>query len=223
MKNVTLLKTACVSALLIAVGATANAQNIDSTFVNLDFDESTQVYFPGGFDDPAYDIPGWQSLVTSDTGIEADAAWWGNYENYTAFMASGNSGFNLSTYVIQPGDEFDLSFYAKSWSLAANGWGADADCTLTVSLFYGNDPANVFGSFTTPVMPNSNNSADYSLYQTQIAASGASEGQTLGVFAESSGFFANFDEISINVVPEPSTFALAGFGLLGLLMVRRRS
>ena len=216
------MKKPCMLAAILVVVSGAHAGIIDSQFANLDFDESTQSYFPGGFDAAAYDVPGWQSIVATDTGIEADAAWWGNYEGYTAFMASGNSGFNVSTYVIQSGDQFDLSFYAKSWSLAAKGWGADADCTLTMSLFYGGDTANIIGSFTTPVMTNSNDSANYVLYQATIVASPASVGQTLGVLAESAGFFANFDEISIKVIPEPGTIGMVCIFVAGMMFARRR-
>ncbi len=202
--------------------ATAQAAIIDSQFVNLDFDVSAQNQFPDGFDSATYDIPGWQDATAiTDAGIE-NTPWWGNYDNYSAFLADGNGAMNISTYVIQSGDEFDLSFYAKSWSLAANGWGADGPADLTVSLFWGSDPANVIGSINTGVMINSNDPADYSLYQNVIAATPASVGQTLGVVATSAGFFSNFDEVSINVIPEPATIGLIGVFGAGLLFFRRK-
>lgn len=207
--------------LVSACAVVSQAVIIDSQFTNLDFDESTQSVFPGGFDDAAYDVPGWQNQAVTDSGIE-DTPWWGNYDTYSAFLADGDSGYNLSTYTIQSGDQFDLSFYAKAWSLAAQGWGADGDATLTVSLFYGGDTANVIGTYSTGVMVNSNDPVDYALHQTTIPSTVASEGQTLGVLVASSGYFSNFDEVSINVVPEPATFGLIGAFGAGMLFIRRR-
>lgn len=220
------MKKICLLAAMMVAASGVQATIIDSSFVNLDFDASTSENFPDGFDSgTGYDVPGWQNAgAIVDSGLENDA-WWGTFDNYSAFLGNGSGGdsaMNISTYVIQSGDQFDLSFYAKAWSLAAQGWGVDGPGELTMTLFYGSDPANVIGSVNTGVMVNSNDPADYSLYQGTIPATVASEGQTLGVLATGAGYFVNFDEVSIDVIPEPATIGLIGAFGAGLLFVRRR-
>ena len=220
MKNPRILKAAFVSALLVGVGSTTNAQIIDSSFVNLDFDASTQNSGPAfrGFDGlngSAYDVPGWQDYTAiSDGGTEFEGqGWWNPYQEYAAFILTGEGIYNLSSYVIQADDEFAVSLFAKRWNV-------NDSPEAVITLFSGTDPsANVIGSFNTGPLTDT-----WTSYGAQIAATPGSIGQTLGIRVEGAGtWFSNVDEFSINVVPEPSTFALAGFGLLGMFMARRRS
>ncbi len=181
--------TLLAGALLAA--STTQATDISSTFSNLDFDDSTQAYFPGGFDHIDYDIPGWQDYGTpTDTGIEYEGAWWSPYQEYSCFMASGNGGYNLSSYVIQAGDVFTVSTFAKRWNTSHTP-------SMTITLFYGTDPsANVIGSFTTPTL-----TSDWTPYSERIAATAGAVGQTLGVRVESVDNFVNFDELSVLIDP----------------------
>ncbi len=192
--------------------------NIDNQFTNLDFDASTQEQFPDGFDSATYDIPGWQDYGTiTDSGIE-NVGWWNPYDQYAAFLKGGEGAYNLSSYVIQSGDVFDVSLYAKRWN-----FGESPDVEIT--LFYGSDAStNVIGSFNTGVLTNTDHSGWTLFEDATIAATAGSVGQTLGVRVVGQGTgYTNFDEVSISVIPEPATTAIVT-GLIGLgaLFIRRR-
>ncbi len=176
------------------------------SLTNADF-EAGVGNFPDGFDaDP--DIPGWMDLTITDAGVEAAGAWWGTFDGHSAFLAVGNGAYLLSGYTIQDGDEFTVGAAAKTW---------DATSELTATVFY-DDPANVIGTYTIGV------DNTWTLYSsTPIAATPASIGGTLGISIENSASsgFLNFDDVSIDVVPEPSVALLGGVGILGLLRRRR--
>jgi hypothetical protein len=184
------------------------------SFVNADFDSGI-VTTPGpfkGFDAPAApEIDGWSNYGTpNDAGVEASGAWWIQgyaYQN-CAFVNAGGGASNKSSYVIQAGDQFTASFIGDAW------WNG---ATARVSLWYDN-PANVFGSFDAVMIswvfaPYSN--------ATLIDAIQAAVGGTLGVTIENLGSgMLGFDEVTVDVVPEPATMILLGLGSLAL--IRRR-
>jgi hypothetical protein len=209
------LKTLAVIAAALALAASAPAQVITS-FVNLDFDSGGVSGPFKGFDAPdAPEIIGWNNNANlSDAGVEASGAWWGTYQDKSAFMNNGGSAFNLSDYTIQSGDAFSIEFYAKCW------WG---DGLWTVSLFYDN-PANVIGSYTTPGTTVTHWEWTQYATTTPIAATEASVGGKLGIlFASTGPAIACFDETVVTaVVPEPTTLSLAAVAGLGLVLARRR-
>ena len=187
---------------------------------NSDFDQCIQESYPGGFDD-TYNVPGWMDVSTTDAGVE-NAAWWVPYEGYSAFMASGDAAYLLSSYTIQAGDEFSVEFMAKGWATYANTPGAE----WTVKLFYGSNPAvNVIGSYNTGTLHQEDSVEGWSAFSTAIAATSNSVGSTLGIVFENtgaSGSYANLDEVFMNVVsiPEPdvpaNVSALSGDGQITL-------
>lgn len=202
---------------MLSLAAVASAQPI-TTFTNLDFD-SGAVTTPGpfkGFDAPAApEIIGWSNYGTvNDGGVEASGAWWiqGYAYGNCAFVNVGGGAYNLSSYIIQAGDIFDVSFIG-------DGWGASS---ATVSLFYDN-PANVIGSYTSTL--DAWSFAPHAT-TTPIAATLDSVDKTLGILIVNDG--ANtmgFDQFTVNVtsVPEPASMALLAMGgCLGLLFRRRR-
>jgi hypothetical protein len=207
-KNLALIASAFVAA------ATASAQNISSSFVNLDFD-SGGTHIASGFDAPGADIIGWNNQAgILDAGVEGVGAWWGPYDFQAAFINGGGSAYNLSDYTIQAGDEFSIQFYAQCWQwLGVGQW--------TATLFYDN-PANVIGSYVTPdLAPHT----QWTLYSTPtpIAATAGSVGGKLGILmASTGGAIAQFDEVAISVVPEPTTISLMALAGFGLLLNRRR-
>ena len=211
-KNITAIAS------ILSLAAVASAQDISSSFVNLNFDSTTQEAFPGGFDMSGKDVPGWQNLTTiTDSGVQGQGAWWNPYQGYAAFAKSGEGAFDLSTYTIQAGDVFNVDVMAKSWQYGSPG-------QLTISLFYGSNPnQNLIGSFNTGNLPQSPTETLWTSYGQNIAATVGSVGQTLGISILSSGAgYANFDPLSVTVVPEPTTMALMALGGSSLLLWRRR-
>ena len=206
-----------VFASMMSLAAAANAQDISSHFVNLDFDSGvtmTGAFGFNGFDNPNYDIAGWNNhLGISDAGVQGPEAWWGPYQDKGAWINPGGSAFNLSDYTIQAGDTFSLSFVAQWWQwTGGNGqW--------TATLFYDN-PANVIGSF---VSPDLNPHTQWTTYTSgPIAATAASVGGHLGLLMSSTGSgIAQMDEITVSV-PEPTTISLAALAGLGMLLKRRQ-
>ncbi len=180
------------------------------TLTNGDFEATTANAFPQGFDIPGNDVPGWENHGTiTDSGVENAAAWWGTYSGYSAFAQRGEGAKNLSSYTITTGDEFTISLFAKTW---------DTVSEVTLTLYY-NDVSNVIGTYS------SNVNSSWISYSnpTPIAATPGSVGGTLGIIVQNSSTtgFLNFDEVSIEVIPEPSTTGLLG-AAMGALLLRRR-
>ena len=197
----------------MGLAASANAQLITS-FTNLDFDLGV-ANVASGFDNPSSDVPGWRNnTAMTDSGVEGPGAWWGPYDQYAAWMKTGEAAYNTSDYTIQAGDVFSVSLMAQWWQWT----GAKGQWTAT--LFYDN-PANVIGSYVTPDL---NPQGSWTAYtSTPIAATAGSVGGKLGILmASTGGGIAQVDEISVQVVPEPSSLALAGLALLTSTVARQK-
>ncbi len=182
--------------LSLACLASAQTEVIDS-FVNLDFDSgAVTTGGPGfkGFDAPdATEIEGWSNYpagALNDSGVEAEGAWWSPHETNSAFMSSGDAAYNISSYVIQAGDAFAISFMAQRW------WD-DSSGEWTATLFY-DDPENVIGTYVATALP-----FGWTAYSMDgvIEATPESVGGTLGILFESTGSsFANLDEVVVERV-----------------------
>ena len=209
--------------LLVAVAtlvAVSESQAVSLVLTNGNFEATTANAFPGGFDIGGNDVPGWQNLTAiTDSGVENSSAWWGTYSGYSAFLAKGDGAYLMTTHTIQTGDEFTLGLFAKTW--------IGGTTSQFVATFFYDNPANVIGTYSTGVTDT------WTAYSnpTTIAATLASVGGTLGISILNTqtavggepGYFraVNFDNVTIDVVPEPSATLLGGLGMLALLRRRR--
>ncbi len=213
------MKKVLAALFLVGLLATVSQATVINSFVNADFDSGIVTTGNGsfaGFDAPAApEIIGWSNYGTvNDAGVEASGAWWiiGYADQNCAFVNGGGGASNMSSYVIQDGDQFTASLISDAWWNVTTG---------QVMLWYDN-PTNVIGSFDfTPTRwsfgPFSN--------ATPITATSASVGHTLGLTVFNTGSaIITFDEVTVNVasVPEPCTFVMLGLGGLALLAIRRR-
>lgn len=195
------LSEASVSSLAAAAEA-----SVPVGLINGDFDDST-AETGGGFDTGGYDVPGWTDFGTpTDAGIGYSNAWWlVGYENeYAAWMAAGDAAYTMSSYSIQDGDRFSVSFDAMWWTWT----GTNGEWTAT--LFY-DSPANVIGSFSSAALTDS-----WIAYSSPalIVAPPESVDGTLGILFESTGTgIAQLDEVAVSVTPDSTAPPAAPAGL----------
>ena len=140
------------------------------------------------------------------TVLEMGKSFYGGYcDEKSNGSAYGDAAYNMSSYIIQEGDEFTVSFVSWHW------WNQGQ---MTVTLFY-DDPSNVIGSFVIDTIAWTPTTWDN--LTAPIAATFESVGGTLGILFQSTGAgVATLDEVVVSVVPEPATLALLAFGAIAL-------
>jgi PEP-CTERM motif len=146
-----------------------------------------------------------------------------------SYYKEGEGAFNLVTdYTIAAGDLFTLTYYTY------NTFPGGSTIPQSVWLFSQANPSGASYSYT-PVatlatdsenLVNGNSWTEYSLTYT---ATGAVAGNDIGVAIQNnstgSSDYTAADNFTLTVtpaaVPEPSTYALIGAGIVGFVLVRR--
>jgi len=124
---------------------------------------------------------------------------------------TGDDGvFQLTSYTIAEGEAYTLTFWVNDTWKASTG-------DHTATLYY-DDPVNVIGSYTF------GSTTSWVEHSFSATATAIAAGQNLGILFEGGGTaYPLIDDVSLSVVPEPSSFALiAGFLGLSWVMLRRR-
>lgn len=172
-------------------------------------------YVTGG---AAAEVPGWESDGTvADSGVESD--WPGHTEGlWTGFMMSGDpSIYNLTGHVIAAGEEFTLQVDAR------DNW-TDGSADFKISLYY--DVAGVRNPLASTVV--TLDAADtWATYSLTIAADtvAGSIGHPIGIeldnVSATGSSWEGFDNVRLDVVPEPMTLSLLALGAVALRRARK--
>ncbi len=146
----------------------------------------------------------------------------GNTDVYFAHFLQGTGTFQNRTFVTA-GTAGDFTFGIGQGSAGTNKWGADLSFGTKYRVVVAYDfDTQVNTLWVDPLLESDPSISFTSTFQTPI---------TSFALRQSTGdSFQVIDNVSVAttfaealVVPEPSTLALGGFGLLALLMARRRS
>jgi hypothetical protein len=171
-----------------------------------------------GANDPWSDLVG-NAQFNDSGGPDAPTGSGTNYVSASDRLLAINTG-----YTIQAGDTFDFSY----WWIDKSNFDDGSDTVQMVLYVTADD--TIAGTDVDTIVLHSGLSQSDSTWEQEIATgqsfTAAAAGKTLFARLENNanatGEFARWDNIYVEAVPEPSTFALSALSLIGLIGVRRR-
>ncbi|MHC4432574.1 MAG: PEP-CTERM sorting domain-containing protein, partial [Planctomycetota bacterium] len=164
---------------------------------------------------PGFDlIPGWTGEGSGGGGAETG---WGPTDGlYTGFTGGNMEVFQLTGHTIAAGDVYTLTVDARRTWEGPN---------ITLGLYYDDGGARVqmaslFHEFVGGATTNMEELNLVALAGSTAAAIGNNLGIQI-MSGDPDAAWIGFDSVRLDVVPEPATLALLGFGALGLIRRRR--
>ena len=202
-KNKKLLLVASVLAL-----SAGSALAVPITLENFSFE------LPGVGKPDIADVPGWTGEGTGGGGAETD---WGPTDGlYTAYLGGNMEVFQLTGHTIAASEVYTLTIDARRTWLGPN---------VTIALYYDDGGARVpIGSLLHEFVGGGTTDMEELNLVALADDTAASIGNNLGIqimSGDPDAAWIGFDNVRLDVVPEPATLALLGFGALGLIRRRR--
>jgi len=184
-----------------------------------------QAAIPAGSADVFGTLPGWSvasgGVEIQTQFLEGGAAYhgtqWVELDTDTALTGAGSTNSSISwSGVLDPGGIYEVSFYYRPRTATANSNGIgvylDGSGTPLVSV---NETTGTWTGWGRVA-------ATFSLPWNDPGSPHMLSFAALGAADEYGGLIDNLALEKIGEIPEPATYTLVGFGLLGLYFVRRR-
>jgi hypothetical protein len=164
---------------------------------------------------PGFDlIPGWTGEGTGGGGAETG---WGPTDGlYTGFLGGNMEAFQLTSHTIAVDEVYTLTIDARRTWQGPN---------ITLGLYYDDGGARVQMASLFHEFVGGDTTDMEELNLVALANdTPAAIGNNLGIQIMSGppdAAWIGFDNVRLDVIPEPATLALLGFGALGLIRRRR--
>jgi hypothetical protein len=147
------------------------------------------------------------------------------YAGYVSGIYPGPQNYNWTDSAAGVGSQISGVFWLAGWNSGTPfeiGLNLAADTTYTINLFAGDrsTESTLTATFGAQTVSNTSVVPEYGRYVITASTGAADSGLLTLSFNSDGGVGVDAIAVSASIVPEPSTGALLGFGLGGLVMTR---